>query len=55
MRSEPHPETPETRPRKPYSKPVIEDYGSIEELTGTGSGTADDGGGDGFAFSGGSG
>ena len=31
--------------RKPYSKPHIEDYGSVVELTGTASGTNDDGGG----------
>jgi len=40
--------------KKPYRKPEIEDYGSIVELTGTGDGTAEDGGGI-FDGSGGSG
>lgn len=37
--------------KKPYQKPQIEDYGTVVELTGTGSGTIEDGGGV-FAFSG---
>lgn len=37
--------------RKPYRKPRIEDYGSITELTGTGTGTVEDTGGT-FDFSG---
>lgn len=41
-------------PKKSYSKPRIEDYGTVAELTGTGSGTVDDGGGP-FAASGGAG
>ncbi len=40
--------------RKPYRKPRLEDYGSVVELTGAGSGTTDDGGGS-FSFSGSSG
>ena len=39
--------------KKPYRKPQIEDYGSVVELTGTGDGTAEEGGV--FEFSGGSG
>lgn len=39
------------RGRKPYRKPEIEDYGTIVELTGTGSGTVEDTGGA-FDFSG---
>lgn len=31
-------------PKKVYSKPQIEDYGTVVELTGTGSGTVEDGG-----------
>ncbi|MGD2113455.1 MAG: lasso RiPP family leader peptide-containing protein [Acidobacteriota bacterium] len=42
---------PEALAKKPYSSPRIEDYGSVVELTGTGSGAIDDGGGP-FAFSG---
>ena len=41
----------EDHARKPYRKPRIEDYGTIVELTGTGSGTVEDTGG-GFDFSG---
>ena len=39
------------RGRKPYRKPRIEDFGTIVELTGTGSGTVEDTGGT-FDFSG---
>lgn len=38
--------------KKPYSKPLMEDYGSVVELTGSGPGTGSDGSGDPFAASG---
>jgi hypothetical protein len=36
---------PEALAKKPYSSPRIDDYGSVVELTGTGSGSIPDGGG----------
>jgi hypothetical protein len=34
-----------TAPKRPYSKPRIDDYGSVVELTRAGEGTIDDGSG----------
>jgi hypothetical protein len=41
--------------KKPYSKPRVEDYGSVADLTRAGGGTIEDAGGGAFDFSGGSG
>ncbi len=42
----------EAAPKKPYDKPRMDDYGSMVELTGSGTGTGNDGSGDPFASSG---